>query len=214
MRIVLVGPGDIEFHYFQLLKIQEQRFYSELEQIAQALADSGTEIDLLPDKGVSLEIAKLYRKYRGKRVIATVPESDQTFGVKHLGDYRGLKVDNLPLFDEIIDTGDWFKHDMTKGLFGDAMLYLGNSPGTEIEMSSAVYLYKLLRGLKQYLEITRKKIHPKMVVSDNYSLIVYSPLLIGNKLPKEEEAYLTKFGINLFYVNDPQELREQLGKIS
>ena len=143
MILSLIGPGDIEFHYYELLGIPKEKFNSELEHIAQSLVDSGVELELLPDRGVSFELAKLYKQKGGKKVIGTVPQSDKTFGTEHLQEFIRTKVNNKPVFDEIIDSGDWFKHDLIKGLMGDALLCLGSSPGTDGERQYAVYLFKL-----------------------------------------------------------------------
>ncbi len=212
MRISLIGPGDIEFHYHKILRIPEAKFESELEKIAQVLADSECEIELLPDKGISLEIAKLYRQKNGKRIIGTVPQADKTFGIKHLEPYINETINGKLLFDEIIDTENWFKHDLIKGLLGDAILYLGASPGTNGELNYAIYLYKLLKGRKEGVSIAGKFIHPEIRADNSFSVFVYSPFLKKGKLSEEDEEYMKKFGINLVYIKDPKQLGEELKK--
>lgn len=213
MRISLIGPGDIEFHYHKLLSISKTKFESELEKIAQALADSNCEIELLPDKGISFEIAKLYKKNKGKMIIGAVPKSDNTFGIKHLEPYINETINGKLLFDEIIDTENWFKHDLIKGLLGNAVLYLGASPGTNGELNYAIYLYKLLNGRKQGISVAGKYVHPGIRAGDNFSVFVYSPFLKKKKLSEEDEAYMKKFGINLVYVKNSEELKNELRKI-
>ena len=207
MRVSLIGPGNIDFHYKELLKISDDDLKKHLDEIGEALASSGVEIELLPDKGVSMEIAKLYHKKSGKKIIASVPEDDKTFGVKHLGDYKENK-----LFDEVVNTGDWFKHDMIKGLMGDVVLYLGRSPGCEIERNSGVYLYKLFNGFDG-MEIARKKVHSEIKANEGFTIFVYSPFLNGGKLSVEDEVYMKSFEINLVYVKDGAELVEGLKKV-
>jgi hypothetical protein len=56
LRTVLIGVGDIKFHYFELLKISEGKFYEEVEKIGKTLAESGCEIVLLPDRGICVEV--------------------------------------------------------------------------------------------------------------------------------------------------------------
>ncbi|MFA5855752.1 MAG: hypothetical protein WC867_00190 [Candidatus Pacearchaeota archaeon] len=213
MRITLLGPGEVEYHFQELLKIPKSKFISELESISQTLVDSDVELDLLPDTGVSLEIARLYKKHGGKKVVATLPLSDKTFGIKHLEKYRNELINGKQLFDEEIDTGDWYKHDLTKGLFGNAILYLGNSPGTEIERNGAVYLYKLMKGFKENLDLARDKINPNIIADNNLSLLVYSPFIIGGNLSKEDESYIERFGIKLFYIKDSKELKSIINKL-
>jgi hypothetical protein len=213
MRITLLGPGEVEYHYQELLKIPRSKFISELESISQALVDSDVELDLLPDTGISIEIARLYKKQGGKKVIASLPLSDKTFGIKHLETYRKEVIKGKSLFDEEIDTGDWYKHDLTKGLFGNAILYLGHSPGTEIERNGSVYLYKLMKGYKENLDLARNKINPHILANNNLAIIVYSPFLITGHLSKEDESYMERFGIKLFYVKDSLELKTIISKL-
>ena len=214
VRLALIGPGDVKFHYLKLLGFEEKRLMSELEQIALSIAKSGAEIELLPDDGVCIEIARRYKKNGGKKVIGTVPKSDKTFGTKHLESYMNEKADGKPLFDEIIDSGDWFRQDMLKGLFGDAMLYLGSSPGADGEMSYAVYLYKLLAGFKKGIEVSGRSLHPEIRAGKDYTLFVYSPFLFYKKLTPEEDVYAKKFGIKVIYVHNPKELRDKLKEFS
>ena len=200
-RISLIGPGDIEFHYKKLLDLPEEDIKNQINGISKALVNSGCEIELLPDKGICIEIAKEYKKQGGKKVVGSVPQSDNIFGISHLEKYIHEKVNGKNLFDEIINSGDWFKHDLIKGLMGNAVLYLGASPGTDGERHYSVYLYKLIKKFKEGVEISGKKIHPEIRAGEDYSIIVYSPFLLNKKLPSEDEAYLEKFGIKLFYIN-------------
>lgn len=212
-KLSLIGPGDIDFHYYQLLKLSKKRFESELEKIAKVLSELDVALELLPDKGISIELARLYKKFGGKEVIGTIPKDDKTFGITHLQEYINEKVNGKPLFDRIINSGDWFKHDLIKGLMGDAILYLGASPGTDGKRNYAVYLYKLMKRFKEGVEITGKKIHPEISAGENFSIFVYSPFLINKRLQPEDEAYMEKFGVNLFYVESPNQLKEKLSKL-
>ncbi len=212
-RVSLIGPGDTKFHFLKLLGFEQRQFQSELEKIAQSLVGAGVEIELLPDDGVCLEIAKLYKANKGKRVVGVAPLSDKTFGVKHLEPYMQTESAGKKVFDEIIDSGDWFKHDLTKALFGDVCLCLGLSPGTEGERQYGIYLYKLISGFKDGVEISGKRIHPEIRAGKNYTIFVYSPFYKSGKLSEEDEAYTKKFGINLVYIKNPKELRYQLLKL-
>jgi len=208
-RVSLIGPGDIEFHYIKVLGFTKEKLFSELEKIAESLVASGVEVELLPDRGISFEIAKIYRKKGGLKVVGAVPKSDRAIGIEHLKEYMETKVDGDPLFDEMIDTGDWFKHDLIKALLGDTVLYLGSSPGADGEFNYAVYLYKLFSGFKDGVEVAGKRIHPEIRAGKNYTIIVYSPFF-SQPLPKEKEEYLKEFGINLVYVDNPEELEQKL----
>lgn len=214
MRIALIGPGDIKFHYQELLGIRERDFQEEIEKISRALANSRVEIELLPDKGICIEIAKLYKKSGGKKVIGSIPKSDKIFGVSHLEQYVETRVNGKPLFDKLIDTENWFKHDLIKGLMGDAILYLGASPGTDGERHYAVYLYKLIAGFKRGVDVSSSSLHSQAKAGKNFTILVYSPFLVSGKLPKEDEAYMNKFGVNLVYISSASELEKKLKEIS
>ena len=214
MRLSLIGPGNLDFHYLKLLNLSKEKLYLEIEKIARSLVNSNVELELLPDEGICLEIAKAYKANGGKKVIGAVPKSDKTFGIKHLEGYINVKLGGKPVFDEIIDSGDWFKHDLIKGLLGNAVLYLGASPGTDGERNYAIYLYKIMSGFKEGVEVAGKKIHKEIRAGKDYTLFVYSPFLINKKLPPEDEAYMSKFGIRLVYINDSSELENKLKDFS
>lgn len=214
MRIALIGPGNPEFHYQELLKIGKEKYQEQVREIARALVNSNSEIELLPDKGICIDIAKEYKTLHGKKVVGSVPLSDRTFGIKHLQEYMQEQINGKPLFDSIIDTGDWFKHDLIKGLMGDAILYLGASPGTDGERHYAVYLYKLIAGFKKGVEVSASSIHLQARAGKNFRIFVYSPFLIAKKLPKEDEEYARKFGIDLVYVNSASDLEKKLKTLS
>lgn len=212
MRLSLIGPGDIEFHFQNILKIKKDKFEDEIKAIAKAIAESDVEIEILPDKGITLEIAKYYKEYKGKRIIAALPKSDKTFGIKHLKQFIEQKMDEKPFFDEIIDTENWFKHDLIKGLLGNAVLYLGSSPGTNGELNYAIYLYKIITRQKENLKTTKEDIHPEIKAGENFTIFVYQPFLLSKKLDKETEEYIKKFNIKLVYLKNPEQLKEELIK--
>jgi hypothetical protein len=212
VKVSLVGPGDIEYHYKELLGYSEEEINSEIKNISKVLKNSGASLELLPDKGISFEISKKYKEFGGKEVIGTIPESDNTFGTNHLEEYINYDVNEKPLIDKKIDSGDWFKHDMIKGLFGDCVLYLGSSLGTDTELNGGAYIYKLIQGLKKYVKTPSKKIHPEIRFGKEYDPVffVYSPFIKSGKLPYETERYIQKTGIDLVYVNSSEELRNKL----
>lgn len=129
LRVCLIGAGDIQYHYNELLKIPSDKFNKHLTKIAKVLAKN-SEIVLLPDRGISFEIAKRYKELGGQKVIGTVPVSDNTFGIKHLEPFITATVEGTKIFDETIDTNNWYKQDLTHCLFGDVILMLGNTLGS------------------------------------------------------------------------------------
>ena len=214
MQISLIGPGKIELHYQKLLSISLEEFNNHIKGISKALVNANIELDFLPDTGVNLEIAKKYKELGGKKVTGVIPESDIDFGVKHLEQYKSIQVNNRPLFDEFVDSENWYKHNSIKTLFGNACLYLGNSPGTEWERNAGTYLYYLMKGMKKDLKISLKKLNPSLNADENFTFFIYSPFLKTGKLSFEDEFYLKEYGIALEYIKDTKDLEIKLKKFN
>jgi hypothetical protein len=213
MRVVLIGAGDIEFHYKNLLKLNEEDIDKHTKDIANALVEADAEIVLLPDRGFCLEVAKKYKEIGGKKVIGLVPKSDKKYGITHLKKYMELKINNEFLFDEFINSGDWYSANQTHCLFGENILMLGTSTGTLGELCFGYYVYKLFLGHKVEVEIDMKKHHAEFVAGSRIPLdtIIYAPLII-EKLPVEIEKYVEKFGTKIIYVKNFRELKKIFSK--
>ena len=214
LRVCLIGAGDIKFHYFNLLGIKEEIFEKEIENIAKSLVDEGCEIVLLPDRGVSFEVSKKYKELGGRKVVGTVPLSDKDFGIKHLEPYMKSEIEGKKIFDEFIDTNNWYKQDLTHCIFGDIILMLGISLGSLGELVYGFYLYKLFIGDKPEVKAKRKAIHPEARAGEKvpYSVIIYEPF-IKERLNYEIETYIRKLNGAVYYVKNSEELKETLRKI-
>ncbi|RLE39364.1 hypothetical protein DRJ17_01425 [Candidatus Woesearchaeota archaeon] len=210
----MIGAGDIKYHYFNLLKVKEEEFKKEIEAIAKIIVNSGYEIVLLPDRGISFEIAKRYKKLGRGRVIGTVPLSDKDFGIDHLKSYMESKIKRKKVFDEFIDTENWYKQDLTHCIFGDVIFMLGNSLGSLGELVYGYYLYKLFIGDKPEVQAKRKAIHPEARAGEDipYSVIVYKPF-VKEKLNYEIEEYIRKLNGKIYYVKNSEELKAVLEKL-
>jgi hypothetical protein len=197
MRISLIGPGDISYHFFELLGYTEEDFYKEVGIIGEVLSVSNVELVLTPDRGVCFEVAKKYKEFGGVRIIGTVPREDEDFGVEHLKEYVDSGV-----FDDFINTGSWYKQDLIHCLFGDVILMLGKSLGSVGELVYAYYLYRL-----------KKKLHKDFKAGDRipFSVIIYSPFT--SKLGGEVEAYIKKLKCEVYYVNNPNELKKLIEEL-
>ena len=60
-----------------------------------------------------------------------------------------------------------------------------------------------------------KYLHPEIRAEKNipYTFLIYSPFLKNKKIPYETEAYIKKYGINLIYIKNPEELKEKLMRL-
>ncbi|RMF56115.1 hypothetical protein D6745_00225 [Candidatus Woesearchaeota archaeon] len=213
IRVCLIGPGDAEWHFHKLLGMTNDELNEQIMGIAGVLAKNA-EIVLLPDRGICFEIAKMYKKLGGRKVLGTVPLSDKDFGIKHLKNYMEAEVSRKKVFDEFIDTDNWYKQDLTHCLFGDVVLMLGNSLGSIGELAYGFYLYKLFVGKKPEVKARMKAIHPEARAGRKipYSVIVYKPFVKGS-LSLEVEEYVKRIGGKIFYVSSAKELEEVIKEL-
>ena len=211
IRVVVIGPGNAKVYYEKIVGKPDKDYNLLIEEAARVLADENVEIAVLPDRGTYLDLAIKYKEANGRKVIGLVPFDDKIWGIKHLKPQMELTVNGKPLFDEFINTGDWFKEDETEGLYGHGILILGHSPGAIRELSSAVYLYYLIAGIKKEARIQPEQISKDLVVGPDtqYFIINYLPL---SRMPIYEplKRYAELYGIKVFEVNGPQELRKVL----
>lgn len=207
-RISLIGPGNIKYHYSELLKINDQRFSEHIEKISRVLAET-SEIVLLPDSGVCFELAKRYKASGGKGCFGLVPLKDKDFDITHLKPFMNEKVNEKKLFDGIINTGDWYRQHLTHGLFGDIILMLGASVGTLGELADAFYLYKIFQGQKEGDNTKKEKIHKDILAGTKIplTLIIYKPFMKSD-LQFEVKEYIKKTGSRIYYAKDTEELRK------
>lgn len=214
LRVCVIGPGNIDFHFFELLKMPQKKFWHHAEQIAQALTESGVEIVLLPDFGVSFEVAKQFRQKSNRQILGTVPFSDTNFGIAHLKPQMEEKIGKKKLFDNFIDTHDWYKQDMSICIFGDVVLMLGNSLGTMRDLTAGFYLYKLFSGGKKTVSVLREKIHGEARAGGArpFSVIVYQPFF-KEKLNSEIEKYIQQMGCQIFYAKNAAEIKKSIAQL-
>ena len=214
MRISIIGAGAVESHYVEILGIKKEEVLKEINDISKVLANSGHDIVLLPDRGMPFEVAKLYKELGGKKAYGTVPLNDKDFGIGHLKEYIEAETNGKKVFDKIINTDNWYKQDMTMGLYGDAILLLGLSTGSLGELSYAYYLYKIFKGHKPGVKGDGKSLHSEIVAGENIPLTTYAyKPFIKDKLPYELEKYIEKFWGKLVYVKNSKELGSILSRL-
>ncbi|MCK5624449.1 hypothetical protein KAI04_01250 [Candidatus Pacearchaeota archaeon] len=207
LRISIIGPGNIKYHYQDLLRIKEKTLKKHINNLGKVIAESNNSIAIVPDKGICLEIAKSYKKQGGKQVLAIVPKDDKKYGTKHLKQY----IFEKNLFDKTINSKTWQEQLFNLCLYGDVCLYLGSSIGSNAELLASVYRYNKLNKFKK----NKKKFDKEIKAGSEIHLtfIIYTPFLKSKRLPTETEAYFKKFKIKLEYVKSPKQLKEKLQKL-
>ncbi|MDO8538193.1 MAG: hypothetical protein Q7S21_04880 [archaeon] len=215
LRVSLIGVGDIDWHFFELLKMEKKQVENYTNEIAKVLVETNSEIVFLPDKGINFELAKKFKEFGGKKVIATVPLNDSDFGIKHLEEFRNFELNGKRLIDQTIDSSTWYKENLTHCIFGDVILMLGNSLGTMGELVFGYYLYKLFQGMKADVNVMKKKIHPEVRAGERipFSVILFKPFL-KEKLNFEIEEYIKKTNGRVYYVENALELKNILMQLN
>ncbi|MFW6282434.1 MAG: hypothetical protein ACOC1P_00070 [Minisyncoccales bacterium] len=68
--------------------------------------------------------------------------------------------------------------------------------------------------MKKYVDSPAEKIHKEIRAGKNipYTILFYKPFF-ERKLSKTQEAYLKKFGIDFYYINNSDELEEKIIKL-
>ena len=214
MKISLIGAGDVKFHFEEILGLNEEEIKLHIKNIAQTLVNLDAELVVLPDKGIGFEVCKKYKELGGKKVIVTVPKDDKEYGIKHLQKYLSEEINGKKVVDEIVNSGHWYKENMSHNLFADKVLLLGYSLGSIGELSFGYYLFKLFKGHKPEVKVELKKINNDFSAGENNSFdtIVYSPF-VKDKLPQEIEKYVEKFGAKVYYVKNTLELKQTLSSL-
>jgi hypothetical protein len=211
MRIVLIGPGNIERHseYIGMCKSKVQEH---IKKIALAIPIN-YELAFLPDKGICLEISKKFRE-RGGKVIGLVPFSDKFPGISHLKPYMKTKVNSEPLFSGFIDTGSWPETNQRIGLYGDALLQLGDSAGADAERDFSIYMYRVMQGMKQKVVQGRKTFHPETIAGSSfpYTILIYSPFMSRKTLSTAREKEAKHYNIKISYISSSSDLEKKLNQ--
>lgn len=207
MRISIIGPGNVRYHYQELLKLGTERFSRELEGIAAALAKADAEIVILPDEGAPFELALKYKKLGGRRVWCSVPKDDTDLGIKHLRPFMNYKVDGEKLFGGTINTRDWYRETFYLGMLGDVILMLGFSLGSMGELTLSYYMHKVFIGDKSIEGVQKRRILPQIRAGKEmpFSVIVYRPFVKG-RLSEEIESYISKHRGRVYYAENPKDL--------
>jgi hypothetical protein len=215
MRISLIGPGDLQYHFTELLNISQEETEQSIRNIGKVLAKSGADVMLTPDRGISFEVAKIFRENSpAGKVIGAVPMSDTEFGVGHLSAYMKAEVEGKPVFDEYIDSENWYKHDICLAAMGDCLLFLGKSLGSLGELALGFYIYKLFSKKKPGATVDRRSIGSHLQAGKviPFTAIIYLPF-VKERLDFELESYVEKVGGRVIHAKNILELGTIIGEL-
>jgi hypothetical protein len=138
MRVTVLGTGDLT-KIPRFTDISKEQLEELIQKIAKLLAEKGHEVVIIPDRGVPLEIAKLYKEQKGKKVLGVVPTKDKKYGTRHI-------EPNFPILDEKIEVDSWYDADGEIAAQGDVCIVIGISPGIMREIAVLKYHYRYLKS--------------------------------------------------------------------
>lgn len=136
MKVVVLGTGDLT-KIPRHTSVKEEELGRLIEGVSGLLVKEGCELVIIPDRGIAVEVAKIYRKMGGKKVWGLVPTKDKKFGGKHIPPF-------LNLVDERIELDHWYDVDGEIAAAGDLCVVMGLSPGIMREVSVLKYHYRYL----------------------------------------------------------------------
>jgi len=132
---LIIGPTD-KTKIFRYGKIKKNEYGIYKQKIGKVLVENISRIDIIPDDGFPLDIAKVYKELGGKLVVGNVPKG----GSRYLDKY-------LKFCDKIEEVeGDWTFLNTSLSLKDDIMIGIGLSPGTIVEIAYSKYHKKYLNN--------------------------------------------------------------------
>ena len=128
IRSLIAGPTD-KTKIFRFGKIKKEDYPAFIEGIGHCLVEGLSRLDLIPDEGVPLDIARAYKRLGGEQVVGYVP----------LGGCESLR----PYFEvcdtvEEFDSG-WSGLNTCLSLRSGNIISVGMSPGTMVELAYTKY---------------------------------------------------------------------------
>jgi hypothetical protein len=133
MISLIAGPTD-RTKIFRFGNISKEEYPTFLKERGRVLAENLSQINLIPDDGVPLDIAKAYKRAGGKLVVGYIPKG----GYTALERYFNL-CDKIEEFD-----AGWSGLNTCLSLRGDLITVFGLSPGTLVEIAYTKYHKKYL----------------------------------------------------------------------
>lgn len=150
LTTLIAGPTD-KTKVYRFGSISSKVYKSFIDERAKVLARHISQINIIPDEGVPLDIARAYKDSGGKSVVGYIPKG----GIRKLEKYFQY-CDKIEEFD----TG-WSGLNTCLSLKGDIITVFGLSPGTLVEIAYTKYHKKYLDRVVPVI-IDRTTINGKM----------------------------------------------------
>ena len=167
MIFSIIGTGDAS-KIKRYTNLNLDQFKTILIRLADILAKSGDSIMIIPDTGVPLELAKIYKQKGGAEVIGIVPTTDMEYGIKHI-------EKNLGIIDKKVEVNSWHQAAPRLIYNSDIVICLGISSGTLIDLGYVKYNLKWKPKKVQKVFVFRNMISglPRELEEDLKPVLVY-----------------------------------------
>lgn len=167
MKISILGTGDLG-KIPRFTRISEKEMMNLISETAKLIADAGHEIVIIPDRGIPVEFAKLYKRFGGKMIYGIIPTKDKRYGTRHI-------QENIKLIDSQIKVDSWYDADGEIAAAGELCIIFGMSPGIIREFSVLKYHYRYLNCKTKVLwfENTISRKLPDEVMEEFKGKVVY-----------------------------------------
>jgi len=133
LTTLIAGPTD-KTKLSRFGSIPPGKYQKFLDDRASILAEYVSQINIIPDNGIPLDIAKAYKRAGGEKVVGYIPNGDCNILKKYFS-----HCDEIEEFD----TG-WSGLNTCLSLRGDSITAFGLSSGTIVEIAYTKYHKKFL----------------------------------------------------------------------
>ena len=180
LKIGIIGPTNLD-KLSDLTGKPVDFFLVRAQEIGRIIAESGGELFINADKGMTIKIAQAYKENKGKKLTIFYPEKAEPWPDEHIQQYKDFA-------DEIKIERDWFWANYGVVSFPDICICVGLSAGTLSELAYIKWNCLLKRG-------NLKK------------LIVVKDMVREGRIPPEIEVDI---GETLHYVQDVEGIKDFL----
>lgn len=133
LKSLIIGPTD-KTKVLRYGSILPENYGLYTKEIGRVLAKNISQLSIIPDEGIPLDLAKAYKRFGGKKVVGNIPKE----GYKNIEQY-------FQFCDEIEElNGGWTTLNTCLSLKNDLIIGAWLSPGTIVEIAYTKYHNKYL----------------------------------------------------------------------
>lgn len=143
MKVAVIGPTNQDV-IVSMVGMPKEEIEKRCAHIGELIAKNKHELHTCPDDGVTVLVARSYKKSGGKKLIGYVPKEGAKWG------YGKIKQ-NLPLLDKKVVSHSWDHLPSMLMKSVDIVICLGLSSGTMWELSTLKWINKQKTKVKLFV---------------------------------------------------------------